>query len=914
VRFLTYADLHVPRGLAASFAKVRAAIERDDFASADVKKLTGRPFFRAKLDNTNRVLLQFVRSGGDTACLALELIENHAYDRSRFLRGARVDESRGLDAAQANVEFIEQHLEPARYLHTERGEFHFLTRPLSFDDRQEELRRTPLPMVLVGCAGSGKTSLTLIKLRELTGEVLYVTHSRYLAESAAQLYFAHGYENSEQNVDFLHYARLLESIEVPRGRAVALSDFRSFFKRHEQQLRFTTAHQLFEELRGVLTADAGGPLTQAQYQALGVRQSIYPEAQRATVFAHLAKYVAWLGESGLYDPNLLAHAYRARAERRYDAVVVDEVQDLTNAELALVLATMKEPDQFLLCGDANQIVHPNFFAWAKVKSLFYAEEAAATKAPIHVLGVNYRSSRRVCELANTLLKIKNLRFGSIDRESTALVKPASPEPGKVLGLNRKDAVLRDLNQRTRGSAKVAVIVLGEEHKAEARRSFSTPLVFTVHEAKGLEYEAVILFDLVSSERARYREITDGITTRDLDADELTYSRAKDKGDKSLELYKFFVNSLYVALTRAVETVYLVEGDAQHPLLGLLGILCGDDVSGVATTASSTEEWQREARRLELQGKLEQANAIRTNVLRVAPVPWPVLDRSGFEQVRQKALAPNTPHNKAKQQLFEFAAFHGIGTLAFALKMRANFRPPRELEETQRYARERAMGPYLAGDHTKVLADVGRYGLEHRCMMGLTPLMMAADVGDVTLVEVLLDRGAAADAVDSLGRLPVHFALSRAFTDKVYARDKLGPLYDLLCPTAIELEVDGRRLRLGRNQGEFFVLLCVAATFHELHRGMQRYSGFTAKTLSAEALAEFPRSVVPDVRRKQSYWNGVLARAEVDSTYRPARKLWRRERVGHYVPSSAAVRVTASQGNTEAYVPLPELLALRLLTA
>lgn len=35
---------------------------------------------------------------------------------------------------------------------------------------------------------------------------------------------------------------------------------------------------------------------------------------------------------------------------------------------------------------------------------------------------------------------------------------------------------------------------------------------------------------------------------------------------------------------------------------------------------------------------------------------------------------------------------------------------------------------------------------------------------------------------------------------------------------------------------------------------------------------------------RSYLNQVLARAEVDSNYRPARKLWARTRNGHYLPN------------------------------
>jgi hypothetical protein len=911
--FLTYAKLQVPSRLASSFEKVRASVERDDFFTPEIKKLTGRPFFRAKLDYENRLLLQFVEHAGKKACLALELIEQHGYDRSRFLRGARVDEARGLSPQPVNLLEAGEGVVPVRYLHPGRPEFHVLDHPISFDDHQAKLFALPLPVVLVGCAGSGKTAVTLTKLRELRGDVLYVTQSAYLAESAASLYFAHGYENETQNVDFLSYRALLEGVEVPAGQPVTLRHFRALFKRHEATLRFTTAHQLFEELRGVVSAHPKGLLSEAEYLALGVRQSIYPPEARAKVYAFFAKYRAWLEEDKLYDSNLVAQAYRARAERKYDAVVVDEVQDLTNAELALVLAMLKVPESFLLCGDANQIVHPNFFSWSKVKSLFYSHEEAAVSAPIHVLEMNYRSSRAVCRVANNLLKVKNARFGSIDRESTALVRAASGHDGHVVGLAKKDGVLRDLNQRTRGSAKVAIIVLSDEQKAEARQRFATPLIFSVHEAKGLEYETVVLFDLVSTEREHFREIAEGVLATDLDRDELTYARARDKGDKSLEVYKFFVNALYVALTRAVDTVYVVESDTSHPLLGLLRIPWSDDLSLVSAQASSLEEWQKEARKLELQGKQEQADAIRKNILRVAPVPWPLLDRAGFRQAYDRAFAPGSVFGKAKQHLFEFGAFHGLDAVCMALA-RVGYRHPRSQQDTAEVARERAMGAYLAGDRVKVIADVDRYGLEHRCMMGLTPLMMAADAGNLALVEMLSERGARLDEVDSLGRMPIHFALRRGFADARFAEETLGAMYELLCPTAIEIEVDGRRERLSRSQGEFLVLLLLVARFHELYRRFpRRNGGFTARMIDEAALASFPRSVVPDRRRRREYWNGVLARGEVESTYRPARKLWQRERMGHYLPSAAvAVRVAGEREGAERYVGLSELLAERML--
>ncbi len=167
-------------------------------------------------------------------------------------------------------------------------------------------------------------------------------------------------------------------------------------------------------------------------------------------------------------------------------------------------------------------------------------------------------------------------------------------------------------------------------------------------------------------------------------------------------------------------------------------------------------------------------------------------------------------------------------------------------------------------------------------------------------------------VDTLGRQPVHFALRRAFQNADFARTKIGPLFDLLCPLAIDIEVSNQRLRISKSQGEFSLLLFLVARIHELYAKLERHAGFAATMLDEEALKHFPPTVLPDERRRRVYWNGVFARAEVNSTYRPARKLWRRERVGHYLPGNVAVRVAAEGSQPERYVPLPELLCLDLL--
>ena len=63
-----------------------------------------------------------------------------------------------------------------------------------------------------------------------------------------------------------------------------------------------------------------------------------------------------------------------------------------------------------------------------------------------------RLHRRAASLGSCSLKVKNARFGSIARESTALVRAASSSQGRVVGLLKKDAVLRELSPRSHGTA------------------------------------------------------------------------------------------------------------------------------------------------------------------------------------------------------------------------------------------------------------------------------------------------------------------------------------------------------------------------------------------------------------------------------------------------------------------------------
>lgn len=983
MRLLSYKDLNVRR-VKAAFDKVKAAIEAGDFRSADVKKLHAGPYYRARLDYANRLLLQFARvdrtvaeGGPETVCLALEVIENHAYERSRFLRGAAVDETRieREPPTEATAPAVTADAAPLRWLGASRTQFELLDKPIVFDEPQEQAYRHPAPLVVIGSAGSGKTAVTLARLREAEGRVLYVTLSAYLAQSARALHAAHGFENPKQEVDFLSYRELLETLRVPPGREVTLPMFAAWCERHRQSLRLLgdiDAQALFEEFRGVIGAQPQGPLSLADYLALGTRQSLLNAEQRELAHGLFQRYRAWLAEAGLYDSNLVAYAWRneiaAAHPPPYDFVVVDEVQDLTPVQLALVLALLRHRGQFILCGDSHQIVHPNFFSWAALKSLFWQGLAgdAAQRQPLDqirlrrsdrtpsgggpgeppgpggslkLLRANFRNTRAVTALANRLLMIKLARFGSVDRESNFLVHSTSAVPGEVRLIDAKDKALAQLDAATRQSARHAVIVLRDEDKPAAHQAFHTPLVFSVHEAKGLEYPHVLLFKLVSGQRQAYAEVCEGVSEADLQGNELEYRRARDKADKSLELYKFHVNALYVAMTRAVETLTLVEQDSGHPLLGLLGLQPGAAVAQ-PVVKSSVDEWAQEARRLELQGKAEQAQAIRDAFLQHKPVPWTPWSRALVEDLAPKALDPKNPSSKPRQTVFDYALWHDqhawirqLGEAGFAparglmeqgrfagagtlLPARYEFEVPwRERQQVVRRvvaaAHQRHLQAYQAKNFKDILRLADVHGPDHATPVGATPLMLAARAGNAALVEALLAKGGDPMRRDEFGHTAWDHAVGRAMQEATFAGDGLPAVFELLAPPALDVQTEERLVRLERHQGEYWVLTLMLAGLKTqwsrcVTRRLEPYkypAGFFADQLH-DVLQALPAWLWRDQRRKRTYVNQVLARAEVHSSYQPARRLWVRARNGHYFPSPQ-LQLRAGEG----WQPLYEQLAI-----
>ncbi|MBI1865675.1 MAG: ankyrin repeat domain-containing protein, partial [Nitrospirae bacterium] len=316
------------------------------------------------------------------------------------------------------------------------------------------------------------------------------------------------------------------------------------------------------------------------------------------------------------------------------------------------------------------------------------------------------------------------------------------------------------------------------------------------------------------------------------------------------------------MTRAVEGVTLIEEDPSHPFLALLGLKTAGEEVRLAAQRSDAEEWSREARRLELQGRLEQAAAIRNTMLGHRPVPWEVMDLARLEHIVRSALDPKGVSSKARRQLYEYAMLLDEPWYRESLA-RMGFCAERPAPGERAALTRKHLDQFETKNLKPALAAVETHGIEYRTPHNLTPLMVAACVGNVAMVEALCERGADPGAADAFGRTALHLALSRAMGDPAFAGGPLARLWEALAPPSLPLMADSRLRKLDRAGGEYLLVQIMLSAMRARVEGAKGlYANIGFATADFAALAAFPENAVPDYRKRRAYLSGLLAKNEI----------------------------------------------------
>jgi len=877
---LYYSDLDYHK-VGKQFDKVAQQLAESNFSSAGVKKMQDTGFYRAKLDYENRLLFKFAWYKGKQYILLLEVIYNHEYQKSRFLRGAKIDESKWLSVGSTDIISVKDATEMS-FVNTSNNKFHLLDKPISFDEFQEEVFRVKPPIIVIGSAGSGKTALTLEKIKTLKGRVLYVTLSPFLVENSANLYYANHYENEKQEIDFFSFTDFCSTIKIVEGHEMDQRAFNQWMQTRAHVYGVKDVHKVFEEFRGVLTGmEVDKPyLSRSDYEGLGVRRSIFLGSERNKVYDVFEKYIEHIKNNGFYDLNIIAYEYLSLCSPVYDFIVVDEMQDFTNIQLFLLLKSLKDKNGFILCGDSNQIVHPNFFSWTNVKTMFYKQDMVERE--VKVLKANFRNSIEITAVANRLLKIKHARFGSIDKESTYLVKPVGDVAGEVTLLSDTDKVRKMFNDKTSRSTKFALLVMRQEDKPGARKTFKTPLLFSIHESKGLEYENVIILNFISGYAAEFNEIAQTVKQEDVDSEELVFSRLRDKTDKSIDTYKFFINSLYVAITRGIKNIYLIETSHKHKVLELLKLVAPKDDLKIADNVSTADEWKKEADRLEKQGKKEHAEEIR-KVFFAQQIPdWEPITPANLDTLKKEALDKELFNKKAKDKLFAYALIYDEFDIIEKLSA-LKYRRADDFKNEHSSVFRKYYAEFISNDLKPVSKLIEKYGINYRDQFNLTPLLAAIQAGSIKVSQFLLGQGADITLMDNNGKN----ALRTAIAQKLHkaSESKLADLvFASFISDTLRLKINDKLVIVSSRKFEYilvnFLIVVLKQIAHE-HKDSRRQRGITAQRI-AENLTGYPEFMVADFRKKKTYISAMLSKNEVDSSNEYGLLLLMRVERGEYL--------------------------------
>ena len=290
----------------------------------------------------------------------------------------------------------------------------------------------------------------------------------------------------------------------------------------------------------------------------------------------------------------------------------------------------------------------------------------------------------------------------------------------------------------------------DEDKAEARKYFSTPLLFSIHEARGWNMKT-LCFIALSPTTAPNLLKSPGVNPADLLAEQLDYRRAKTKRQIAGNL-QVFVNALYVALTRAIRNVYLIESDTQHPLFELLEVKADGPVK-VEVGQASLEDWQKKRANWSCKANKNKPTPSATRFSSKRRRRGRCRISQHTEQLLTKVFRDNAPGSKHRQPLVTnrpsamtcpcWPIFAGTWQISsgehvlrndrcwFAKKLHGVF-----FAKLQRHSapmRQTWRGTPAAGE-------------SH-------PLMAATAAGNLPLVDALLERGASLDARTHLAAPP-----------------------------------------------------------------------------------------------------------------------------------------------------------------
>lgn len=283
------------------------------------------------------------------------------------------------------------------------------------------------------------------------------------------------------------------------------------------------------------------------YLSLNDEVSLLTKEQRKLIIDIYHEYEDYLSRENRYDENDIVRMViesGCHKSSSYDFVFVDEVQDYTELQIYLLYELAENKNNMIFAGDIHQIINPTLFNVSKLKELFL-DETKSKQLKEEFLTTNFRCQKGVVDLANNLSFLRRKAIGSNSLESEQSEKSNVSiciyDPYR---LDYNEDNVKAMMMEILKYPQVAVLVPDNQTRddlLEIIKGYERPdFIFTVDEIKGMEYDYVVCYNLISY----YQQFWNNIITTNIKKD-----RTK---------YRYFFNLLYVAITRARKLLCFID--------------------------------------------------------------------------------------------------------------------------------------------------------------------------------------------------------------------------------------------------------------------------------------------------------------------------------------------------------------------
>jgi superfamily I DNA/RNA helicase len=616
-----------------------------------IRKIKGTDIFKFRLNNSDRILFTFVENkfkqiyneeGTDILFLSYSSHDNQINRGKNLNKNKAIDNSQEFninknelqeDEAQEENKLISSYIKENKLDLSETISFVVEDEYVSIliDENNEDylyylsdeqfkcINYNDNPMIVTGGAGSGKTTVCLHKLRlclKNNLNVAYITYSNLLCEEVERLF--NNFNNNQNTFPNFYFLKKYyqETLDINYKYIVKYPQFNEWINKSKfkyKKIMKLDNYNIWSEIRGILKGYMGFEYAESQclfqrenellelkkYLSIPFDYSSFNEEEKIAIYKLTLDYQLWLKENKLYDECDLAKIVINKIGEgiipKYDYLIIDEVQDLSEIELYMLSLLVKKSSNIMLSGDIHQIINPNFFKFGRVKNLYHSYNLHAKE---YKLIKNFRNNIEIVKLLNRIIMEKRRKIGatSYDFEQSGIRKGNNPfliNPDN----NNIKFILENIKDKH-----YAVIIVSNNREKEALINTNREAegrIFTLSEVKGLEYDTVICYNLISSNIKQWSKI---------------YQSDKISKD-CLSKYSYYFNMLYVAISRACNNLYLYENKNKNKLIKdffgsyeELKELNKDNLS--LYYKSSESDWRKEASRLEKMEVMDKAQLAR----------------------------------------------------------------------------------------------------------------------------------------------------------------------------------------------------------------------------------------------------------------------------------------------------------------